>query len=101
MARDLAEHIKRKINQHGVFNNANLASDFIKYFESGERVKVQWVYDNYTEVLTGTIGITTGWKPVFLLMRTSRSMGSPYVIYKDECKVIAVKKGSKYVEVKS
>ena len=98
--RNFKEYVACKLNTYGrKFDTSDLAPDFIKYFESGERVKVEWTYNNYKEVLTGTIGVTTGWKPVFLLMRTKRSIGSPYIIYTKDCRVIAVKKSNKYVEV--
>lgn len=101
MRESFENYLTRKRNSYGSqFDSSDLIPEFIKYFESGERVKVEWKFgDKYTEVLTGTIGITTGYKPVFLLMRTKKSIGSPYVIYKDECRIVAVKKGNKYVEV--
>lgn len=103
--RDFKDYLARKRNSYGSkFDPSDLAPDFVKYFESGDRVKVEWTWSNgqhpvHVEVLSGTIGITTGWKPVFLLMRTKRSIGSPYTIHAKDCRVIAVKKCNKYVEV--
>ncbi len=103
--RSYKEFVANKLNIYGRdFDPSNLAPDFVKYFESGERVKVEWTWSNgqhpvHVEILSGTIGITRGLKPVFLLMRTKRSIGSPYTIHAKDCRVIAVKKGNKYVEV--
>lgn len=67
---------------------------FRRYYESGERIKVR----TCGMVLTGTVALTTGWKPSFLLMRTRRSAGSPWLMgERDE--VLAVKRGKQYVEV--
>jgi len=90
------DYIKRKENEYGKkFDASELASQFIPFFNSHERVKVQFPYG---ETLTGTIGVTTGWKPVFLLMRTRRSIGSPYTLHSKD-KIVAVKEENKYREL--
>ena len=76
---DLLQLRKRKHGER--FNASGLASQFIPYFESGQRIKVRF---KYGEELTGTVGITTGWVPSFLLMRTSRSIGSAWLLGKDD-----------------
>lgn len=86
--------IERKRREHGVrFDPSELASAFVPYFESQERVRVRL---KYGEEMTGTIGVTTGWRPAFLLMRSSRALGSS-VVLSSEASVIAVKRGRKYV----
>ena len=77
------------------FSPVGLSFQFRAYFNSGERVRVRF---GYGEELTGTIGVTTGWQPVFLLMRTSRSIGSSWTLG-DRDQVIARKVGRKYVPV--
>jgi len=52
------------------FSTADLCDKFVPYFESGERITVEV----YGMVKRGTVSVTSGWKPTFLLMlrRTSR-----------------------------
>ena len=72
------EYILRKKQEYGKkFSTAHLAKKFIPYYNSGERIKVK---SHYGEVKSGTVGVTTGWKPVFLLMLTSRSLGSSHLL---------------------
>ncbi len=81
MSRSFSEYIKRKKAEYGnKFDDSDLAKQFIPFYENQKRIKV----DMYIEgkVVSGTVGVTTGWKPVFLLMRTSRSIGSSYVLSK-------------------
>lgn len=76
--RSFNDLIDRKQREHGAkFDRSNLAPAFVRYFESGQRVRVHF---SHGEELTGTIGVTTGWRPCFLLMRTARSIGSPYTL---------------------
>lgn len=76
--RSYNELIERKRRKHGSkFDASDLADEFVRYFESGARIKVAF---SDGSKLTGTVGITTGWRPSFLLMRTSRSIGSPYLL---------------------
>ena len=69
--------------KHGdKFSDAGLSKQFISAFNSGERVTVKFRNDKgeVYEVKRGTIGATTGWKPCFLLMLTSRAYGSSYTL---------------------
>lgn len=71
------EYITRKRAEYGdKFNDSGLNKDFIPYYENNKRIEVDFGY----EVKRGRIGITTGWKPCFLLMLTTRSIGSSYTI---------------------
>lgn len=92
--------IARGKARHGdKWSDAELLPAFRRWYGTGERVKVRYTYrDGSTEDTTGTIGMTTGWRPAFLLIRTSRSIGSSYVIGQND-KVVAVKRGSKYVSL--
>lgn len=47
---------------------------------------------------TGTVGITTGWHPAFLLMSRSSAMGSSDVLSARDV-IVAVKRGRSYVPV--
>ena len=87
------QYIARKIHQEGdKFDSTALDERFIPYFNSGARIKVSI----YGETLTGTVGVTSGWRPVFLLMRTSRSLGSVDVLNSDAL-ITAAKHGRTHV----
>jgi hypothetical protein len=77
------EFLSRKKEEYGSkFDSSDLSQKFVSSYNSGERVKVKF---RYGETKTGTVGVTTGWKPVFLLMLTSRSRGSSHTLSdKDE-----------------
>ena len=69
--------VNRRTAQYGdKFDVSDLDKRFIAYYQNGQRIKVE----TCGMVMTGTVGVTTGWKPVFLLMRTSRSMGSSWIL---------------------
>ena len=59
---------------------SNISSQFIPYYENGKRIKVQYTYGKDKEIKSGTVGMTTGWKPVFILMLRSNSTGSSYIL---------------------
>ena len=88
------DYVNRKQKEYPeTFDPSNLAKKFRGYFESGARIKVK---TSYGEEMTGTVGVTTGWRPVFLLMRTKRSMGSSITLSeKDE--IVGIQFGKKYV----
>ena len=75
------------------FDPSALDPRFVPFYEGGERIKIE----TCGMVVTGTIGITTGWKPCFLLMRTSRSIGSSYTLDKKD-KILGVKRTRGYVQ---
>lgn len=88
-----SQYVLKKLREHGdKFSMADLDMRFVPYYESGERIKVK---SKYGDVITGTVGVTTGWRPVFLLIRRRNSFGSsdtlgPY----DE--IIGVQVGRRY-----
>jgi hypothetical protein len=98
----MSSHMERIIAPgktiHGdKFDASDLDPRFARYYFSKERIKIKdsSVGDIGNQVLTGTVGKTTGWKPVFLLMRNSRSVGSSTVL-NNYCEIIGVQqKGSK------
>ena len=91
--RNFKEYVAQKQRQYGEkFDASGLNPVFIRYFESGQRIKVCM----YGEEVTGTIGVTTGWKPCFLRMRRSNAYGSSDCIGHDTV-LLAVKHGRAYV----
>jgi len=68
------------------FDESELSRQFIPYFNNRARIRVEMPYD---EILTGTVGVTTGWRPSFILMRTSRSIGSCHLL-DDRARIIGV-----------
>lgn len=71
------------------------ASQFKPYFH-GPRIKVA---NGDGEVRFGTVGMTGGWQPVFLLMHRCTDLGSWDTLGPDD-KILAIKVGSHYKEVK-
>lgn len=73
------EYCERKRQQYGDKFSPPTGGAFINAFNSGEnfRIKVRTVYPSgETRERWGFVGITTGWSPVFLLMRNRRCWGS-------------------------
>lgn len=91
--RDYQETIRNRKDKYTNFDESDLAPEFIPYFNSQERIKVQF---EYGEIKTGTVGITTGWKPCFLLMLTKRSIGSSWCLSSKDTIIGVKKKGGKY-----
>lgn len=78
MIHDYQEYIDRKRREYGErFSDANLCPEFRPYFESQARIEVN--LDGFG-IKRGRIGITSGWRPCFLLMLTSRSQGSIHTL---------------------
>jgi hypothetical protein len=76
----------------GKFDNRQLAPQFAQYFNDGQRIRVRFPYG---EVKTGTVGVTGGWRPTFMLMLTSRSIGSSWLLSGD-CEITGIKDGRGY-----
>lgn len=71
------EYLRRaKAKWGGVLDLHNLCPKFIDAFNTQERIRVK----AYGQIMTGTVGITTGWGPAFLLMRNSRALSSSEVL---------------------
>ena len=92
--------VLRGLGQWGdKWTDADLAQQFVPFLNSGERVKVTTTYGDGEEFTrTGTIGVTGGWRPVFLLMHRSNSVGS-WDTLKATDKIVAVKRGRGYVAI--
>ena len=88
--------VQRGQERHGdKFSEADLVEKFRHYFVTGERIKVR---DSSGWERTGTVGVTTGWRPAFLLMHRSNAIG-PWDVLSASDEVIAVQRGRRYVEV--
>jgi len=72
--KETIEQRRRKYEEK--FSDKSLNKSFIPYYENQERITVDFGY----EKKRGTIGITTGWVPCFLLMLRKDSRGSSYTI---------------------
>ena len=94
--RNYQDYLNRKRAEHGAkFDTADLNPDFIRYFESGQRIKIRFQCGLVFSEMFGTVGVTTGWKPVFLLM-SNRSAAESSTTIGNDCKVVAVKIGKTY-----
>ena len=63
------------------FDYSDLSKQFVDYYENQWRIEIK----TNGEIKRGRVGISTGWKPSFLLMLTTRSLGSSYLLSdKDE-----------------
>ncbi len=81
MRKSFDDYIQRKKAEYGEkFDPSDLDARFVPAFESGERVRLKFYGEG---VKTGTVSVSTGWKPVFILILTRRSMGSSYTLNKN------------------
>ena len=91
--RTFDDYLARRKIVHGIgWDSSDLAEQFVPYFESGERIEVK--FEN-GEVKRGTVGVTSGWKPVFLLMLTRRSIGSAYRLRHNDCVIKVIERRHK------
>jgi hypothetical protein len=73
------QYLNRKRNQWGSkFDPSDLALQFVPYFENQQRIEVSFGGGDFHK--RGRVGITTGWKPCFLLLPTTRSRGSSWIL---------------------
>ena len=59
------------------FDTSGLAPQFVPYYNSGQRIVIDLGFD---EPSRGYVGVTTGWRPSFLLLNNTRSVSSPYLL---------------------
>jgi len=72
------EYLDRKRREFGSkFDPINLSRRFVPYFESGERISVKF---SWGEVKRGTVSVTSGWKPHFMLMLRRSDLGSSWLL---------------------
>lgn len=73
-------------------DDSDLDPRFTPFLHTGQRIRVRT--GDFSR--TGTVGITTGWRPAYLLMHRSNARGSWDVLgYRDH--ITAVKVGRYYV----
>lgn len=78
MKKQLADVIAKKQIAYGKrFDDSDLVHKFIPFYESGQRIEVDF---GYGTIKRGTVGMTTGWRPVFLLMLRKDSVGSSWTL---------------------
>jgi hypothetical protein len=78
--RNYQKYLDRK-NRESKFDPSDLAKQFIPYYESGQRIEVE--FDGWGEedkIQRGYVGVTTGWKPAFILVRKVNSLGSDMIL---------------------
>jgi hypothetical protein len=87
MSRNYSDFIRRKETEWGKkFTQRSLAKKFIPYYENQKRIEVKF---DTGEIKRGTVGVTTGWAPVFLLILRRNSMGSIWILHSED-KIVKV-----------
>ena len=83
-------YVAMKTDEYGSrFDNSDLAEQFISHYNFGQSRRIKVLFP-WGEIVWGYVGITTGWKPAFLLMRRVGQYGSSLLLNKD-CKILAQK----------
>jgi hypothetical protein len=98
------ESVQRGRREHGdKWNPADLdaAAQFVPYFGTRQRIKVSRGYgDGEPHVRTGHVSRTTGWRPSFLLMHRSNSIGSSDLLCPEDQIIAVQNKHGRYVPVR-
>lgn len=77
--RKFDEWKRRQCAVHGEkFDTSDMPAKFVLYYESGERIQVTDERTGYTR--RGYVGITTGWRPAFILLPRINSVSSGDVL---------------------
>ncbi len=88
-------YLRSKQQQFGDrFTPVDLDQRFVTYFENGQRIRVR--LDVFDKEVTGTVSVTTGWKPCFLLMHRASDHGSVYLLGPEDV-ITAVQIGRTYI----
>ena len=74
------DYVKRQQQKHDKFDSSDLDQRFIAAYNDGQRIRVKFPWG---EVKTGRVGVTTGWKPVFLLIRNRNQICSSDLLRND------------------
>jgi hypothetical protein len=79
------DYLERKRREHGErFDQSDLSAQFVPFYESGKRIRVDF---GHGDIKSGRVGVTTGWRPTFILLLTKRSRGSTWLL-SDRCIII-------------
>lgn len=99
---EYTEYVSRQqVRYPGKFSESDLPAKFRPFLRSGQRIRVSRVYSpDETYTRTGTVGVTTGHKPAFLLMRRASDHGSSDVL-SDKDTITHVQYGRTYVPVQN
>ncbi len=81
---DLLDFMDRERRQYPNFDDCNLSQKFIEAFESQKRIRVKFECGT---IKSGTVGVTAGCKPCFMLMLTFRDLSSLWLL-NDKCEII-------------
>ena len=75
-----SDYLNRAHAKYEKFSDQDLDPKFIPAYNDRHRIRVKFPDGR---VLTGRVGITTGWQPVFLLLKNSRSISSGDLLTRD------------------
>ena len=84
----------RQLKKMDNFTTADLPEKFVPYYEQGSQLRIKiergvnFIVNEY-----GRVGVSTGWKPAFLLVKSDRHKGSS-VVLDEEDRVVALRRGS-------
>lgn len=83
--------VRLRLQKHPNYTTCDLSEKFVPHYERNDRVriKVQWG-TNWTHTECGFVSLSTGWKPVFLLMRNHRARVRSTVL-DDDYRIIGMK----------
>lgn len=59
------------------FDPSDLADKFIEHFRENYRIQIK---DEFGEKHSGYVGVTTGWRPAFILVFNKRCYGSSVLL---------------------
>lgn len=83
-------YLARKHQEYGdKFDTSELDTRFIEYFHKDIRIKI----DNYGTIEHGTVSVTTGWKPIFLLIHRKSDYGSSTTLSRNQ-KILGYKRSN-------
>lgn len=75
MSTHYEDMVERFTKRHGdKFSEENLDQRFRPFYDSQQRIQVQYIGSEQKHY--GTVGITSGWKPMFILMNNARARSS-------------------------
>ena len=84
--RSFKDYVERKKKDHVNFDPSDLNPAFIPYYENQKRIEVEFCFANgkVYETKRGRVGVTTGWKPIFILLPNMKSVSSCWTIGKND-----------------
>lgn len=89
-AKQFGEYIARKEKEYGEsFDPSDLAAQFIPYYENQSRIEVEFKHGDSSWTERGRVGVTTGWKPAFLLMKRASDRSSSTILHGND-KIVRV-----------